>query len=231
MAEPLYGAAVGAARLVFRTLGFRFDLAGTDRLPAVGGAVLAANHVSYLDFLLVGRAVLDAGRKVRFLAMREVFEHRLGGPLLRGMGHIPVDRTTAGAGHAAYQAAVQALRAGELVCVFPEAGISETEELKPFKNGAVRLAAQAGVPLIPLGLTGGELLWPGSGPVERWTRRLPMVVRVGAPLELAADQDPTEATALLRARIEELLAEARAAHRTALASATGLDTGPAGQRV
>ena len=57
------------------------------------------------------------------------------------------------------------------------------------------------------------------------------MVRVGAPLELAADQDPTEATALLRARIEELLAEARAAHRTALASATGLDTGPAGQRV
>src|SRR5881397_2242559 len=109
--ERTYPAVIRLALGLFRALDFRIDLGGAHHIPASGGAVIAANHVSYFDFMLVGYAARPH-RLVRFMAKKSVFDHRVSGPLMRGMHHIPVDRS---AGASAYTAAVDALRAGELV--------------------------------------------------------------------------------------------------------------------
>ena len=128
---------------------------------------MVINHTGYLDFAYAGLAAQRSGRLVRFMAKDSVFTHRVSGPLMRGMKHIPVDRA-AGAG--SYAAAVDALRDGEIVGVFPEATISRSFELKDFKNGAARMAAEAGVPILParhLGLAAGVDQGPAASRLGR----------------------------------------------------------------
>src|SRR5690606_8258454 len=118
-----------------------------------GGVLLACNHVSYLDFIYGGLAANPSGRLVRFMAKKEIFDHPVGGPVMRSMHHIPVDR---GDGLGSYHRAVEYLRAGEAVGIFPEATISRAMEVKEIKSGAVRIAAAAGVPLLPVALWGTQ---------------------------------------------------------------------------
>ncbi|MGH3925297.1 MAG: lysophospholipid acyltransferase family protein, partial [Pseudonocardiaceae bacterium] len=133
---------------LFRALDVRLDVVGRENIPADGGGIVVINHTGYLDFALAGVPFWQAHRRlVRFMAKQEVFTHRVSGPLMRAMRHIPVDRA---AGMASFRTAVEALRAGELVGVFPEATISRSFCLKEFKSGAVRMARAAGVPLIPV---------------------------------------------------------------------------------
>ena len=162
MAELVYPPVINLARVVFALQGLRFDLRGTEHVPRTGGAVMAINHVGYLDFTYAGLAACPAGRLVRFMAKQEVFEHRVSGPLMRGMHHIPVDRE-AGAG--SYRRAVDALRDGEVVGVFPEATISRSFELKDFKAGRGadgRRGRRAGAADGDLGLPAGV----DQGPAE-----------------------------------------------------------------
>jgi 1-acyl-sn-glycerol-3-phosphate acyltransferase len=115
--EWVYPPVIRTALTLFRLLGIRFDMRGIDNVPASGGAVFASNHVSYLDFMFVGLPAHRANRRlVRFMAKKAVFDHRVSGPLMRGMHHIPVDRK---AGAAAYRHALDALRGGEIIGVFP----------------------------------------------------------------------------------------------------------------
>jgi 1-acyl-sn-glycerol-3-phosphate acyltransferase len=205
MAEPVYRPVIGFARGVFAYLGLKFDITGEDHVPQSGGAVVAMNHVGYLDFALVGNAFRPRKRMVRFMAKKEVFDHRISGPLMRGMKHIPVDRE-AGAG--SYQAAVEALRSGELVGVFPEATISQSFELKEFKNGAVRMAVEAGVPILPVVVWGSQRVWTKGRPKALKRNHVPIRIVVGEPF-LPAEGDPSLATKDLKARMQALLDEAR----------------------
>ncbi|MPZ96714.1 MAG: 1-acyl-sn-glycerol-3-phosphate acyltransferase, partial [Propionibacteriales bacterium] len=125
---------------MFRALGLKIKVTGAEHIPRTGGAVLASNHVSYLDFIFAGFAAQPSKRLVRFMAKEPIFAHRVSGPLMRGMHHIPVDRE---AGAASYAAALRALRAGEVVGVFPEATISRSFTVKEIKSGALRLAQSA----------------------------------------------------------------------------------------
>ena len=109
--------------------------------------MIASNHVSYLDFIFAGLASVQVGRLTRFMAKEAVFRNKVSGPLMRGMRHIPVDRD---AGSASFRTALKALKAGELVGIFPEATISQSFTVKELKSGAVRLAQSAGVPLVPV---------------------------------------------------------------------------------
>ena len=118
MAEIVYPPVMATARTLFRVLDYRFHLEGTEHVPRSGGAVLVSNHISYLDFIFAGFGALPAKRLVRFMAKKDVFDHRISGPLMRGMHHIPVDRE-AGAG--SYATALRMLKAGEVVGVFAEA--------------------------------------------------------------------------------------------------------------
>jgi 1-acyl-sn-glycerol-3-phosphate acyltransferase len=200
--EWVYPPVIRLALALFRALGFRFDLRGLDNVPATGGAVLAANHVSYFDFMFVGYAALRQRRRyVRFMAKQAVFDHRVGGPLMRGMRHIPVDRA-AGAG--AYRHAVEALRAGELVGVFPESTISRSYVPRPLKSGAARMAIEAGVPLIPVVTWGAHRVWTtGRRPI--WKRRVAVSVWVDEPMTIGPDETAAEVTERLAVRLRELV--------------------------
>ena len=206
MAEPVYTSVIGFARGLFAALGLRFHVTGEEHVPERGGAVVAMNHVSYLDFALVGYAFRPKKRVVRFMAKKEVFDHRVSGPLMRGMKHIPVDRE-AGAG--SYQAAVDALRGGELVGVFPEATISQSFELKEFKSGAVRMAQEAGVPILPAVVWGSQRIWTKNRKKDL-SRGKEIRVVLGEPYEPLGD--PGAATEELKKRMQVLLEEARATY-------------------
>jgi 1-acyl-sn-glycerol-3-phosphate acyltransferase len=207
MRDRVYPSVIRFALTLFRVLGFRFDLRGVEHLPTTGGAVLASNHVSYFDFMFVGLTGWRRGKRlVRFMAKDAVFHHRVSGPLMRGMHHIPVDRE-AGAG--SYQSAVEALRAGELVGVFPEATISQSFELKEFKSGAVRMAQEAGVPILPAVVWGSQRVWTKNRKKDL-RRGTEIRVVLGEPYEPLGD--PTAATEELKKRMQVLLEEARATY-------------------
>jgi 1-acyl-sn-glycerol-3-phosphate acyltransferase len=162
-------------------LDLRIDVVGGEHIPATGGGVVVLNHTGYLDFALAALPFWrERGRLVRFMAKQEVFTHRVLGPLMRAMHHIPVDRS---AGAAAFRLAVEALRAGELVGIFPEATISRSFCLKEFKSGATRMARAAGVPLIPVTLWGSQRVWTKDRkPTIRAARHIPISITIGAPL-------------------------------------------------
>jgi 1-acyl-sn-glycerol-3-phosphate acyltransferase len=125
---------------------------------------------------------------------------------MRGMKHIPVDRE-AGAG--SYQAAVESLRSGELVGVFPEATISQSFELKHFKSGAVRMAQEAGVPVLPAVVWGSQRVWTKNRKKDL-RRGTEIRVVLGEPYEPVGD--PVAATDELKGRMQKLLDEARSTY-------------------
>ncbi|HYH34291.1 MAG TPA: lysophospholipid acyltransferase family protein [Nocardioides sp.] len=203
MRDLTYPPVIGAAKLAFRLLGQRIDLEGAHHVPRSGGVLLAVNHVGYLDFVYGGLAANPSGRLVRFMAKQEIFDHRWAGPLMRSMHHIPVDR---GAGLASYQAAVDALRAGEAVGIFPEATISRAMELKEFKTGAVRIAAEAAVPLVPVVLWGTQRLLTKDRPRD-FSRGTTVLIRVGEP-HRPRGADPVAETKALKESMAALLERA-----------------------
>jgi 1-acyl-sn-glycerol-3-phosphate acyltransferase len=202
MRDLVYPPVIALMKGAFRALDLRITLEGGEHLPRTGGAVLASNHISYLDFIFCGFAAQPAKRLVRFMAKQEVFANRISGPLMRGMHHIPVDRD---AGLASYKAALAALKAGEVVGVFPEATISTSFVPKEFKNGAVRLAAAAGVPLVPMALWGTQRMWTKGRKRTLTKRHLPVTILVGEPMRPARRDDHGAVTAELRSRVTDLV--------------------------
>ncbi|OZM73227.1 1-acyl-sn-glycerol-3-phosphate acyltransferase [Amycolatopsis antarctica] len=207
MAEFVYPPVVLAAKTMFRVLDNRLRVTGIENIPATGGAVIACNHVSYLDFLFCGLGAQPAKRLVRFMAKQEIFHNRIAGPLMRGMHHIPVDRA---AGKASYDEAVARLRAGEIVGVFPEATISRSFTVKEIKSGAVRMAAEAGVPVVPMALWGTQRLWTKGRPRTLTKRHVPILIRAGEPLRPTPTDDTETLTKDLRTRMSTLLDQVQA---------------------
>lgn len=207
MADLVYPPAILLGRAVFAGMGWRVHAEGRHFLPRTGGAVLASSHVSYMDFVFAEFAARPSRRLVRFMAKESVFAHPVAGPVMRSMHHIPVNRS---AGAASYSHAVDALRAGDVVGVFPEATMSRSMEPKAFKTGAVRMAAEADVPLIPMAVWGTQRLWSYAPESSLKKRRLPIEIRVGEPV--AATGDPVQATARLREAVVALVASARDAY-------------------
>ncbi len=200
--ELVYPPVILGCKTLFRVLDLKLDLQGTEHIPTTGGAVLACTHVSYLDFIFCGLAGLPAGRKTRFMAKQQIFANRIAGPLMRGMHHISVDRA---AGQASYREAAAALRAGEVVGVFPEATISRSFTVKPIKTGAVRMAAEAGVPVVPMTVWGSQRLWTKGRPRNLTQRHVPILIRAGEPFRPSPREDQDVLAADLRARMSALL--------------------------
>jgi 1-acyl-sn-glycerol-3-phosphate acyltransferase len=195
-----YPPIIATAKVAFKALGLKFDMRGTEHVPRSGGALLVYNHVSYIDFILGGLAANPSGRLVRFMAKREVFDHRVAGPVMRSMHHIAVDRAD---GVASYDEGVRVLRSGEVVGIFPEATISRSFELKEFKTGATRMAAEAGVPLVPVILWGTQRLKTKDHPQD-FSRGKTIAITVGEPLHPAGTNSVTE-TAELKSRMAGML--------------------------
>jgi 1-acyl-sn-glycerol-3-phosphate acyltransferase len=206
MPELVYPPVIAALRTAFRVLDLRVTMTGTEQVPTSGGAVLASNHISYLDFIFCGLAARPSKRLVRFMAKQEIFANRVGGPLMRGMHHIPVDRD---AGMASYKAALEALKKGEVVGVFPEATISQSFVVKDFKTGSARMAAVTGVPLVPVALWGTQRLWTKGRKRSLTKRHVPITIHVGEPMHPTRKDDQAGVLAELRSRIGALVDKAQ----------------------
>jgi 1-acyl-sn-glycerol-3-phosphate acyltransferase len=205
--DVTYPPIILTAKVAFRALGQRFVMTGTENIPRSGGVLLAYNHIGYVDFVYGGFAAQPSGRLVRFMAKREIFDHRLTGPLMRSMHHIEVDR---GDGLASYDRAVGYLRAGEAVGIFPEATISRAMELKEFKSGTTRIAAEAGVPVVPVVLWGTQRMMTKDHPRD-FARGKTISITVGEPLH-PSGRNSLEETRQLRAAMSRMLDEAIAAY-------------------
>ena len=206
--EPVYGTAIAAARTMFRVQGLRFTMTGIENIPKTGGAVIAINHTSYIDFTFAGLPAFrqGLGRKVRFMAKQEVFDHPLGGPIMRGCRHIPVDRAN---GAASFELACQLLKEGELVGVYPEGTISRSFEIKEFKSGAARMAIAAGVPIVPHIVWGAQRIWTKGHPKHLGRTKTPVSIGVTEPLEATGSPDALTAKLhdVMVAKLNELQEE------------------------
>jgi len=204
VSDLVYPPVIATCWVSFKALGLRLNVQGGEHVPTEGGAVLASNHVSHLDFIFAGLGARHAHRHVRFMAKESIFAHRIAGPLMRGMHHIPVDRD---AGSASFRDALTALRDGEIVGIFPEATISRSFEPKEFKSGAERLAAAAKVPLIPAALWGTQRLWTYDKRSSLRQRGIPVQVFVGEPIDAAAHRKT--AAQLLQDSVKSLVHRAQ----------------------
>ena len=145
---------VSFARWLVKTV-YRVERRGWDGVPAQGGAVLVSNHVSYIDGLVIATS---CDRPVRFVMDHRIFASRLGGFLFRHARAIPIApaKENAELKERAFAEIANALRHGELVCIFPEGRLSRTGELQPFQSGIERIVAETPVPVVPIALGG---LW------------------------------------------------------------------------
>lgn len=198
--EPVFRTLEITAEALVHATGTAITYEGLDNIPTSGGAVVAINHTSYIDWLPAALAVKHRGRRMRFMIKAEMQQVKVVNYLIIHTKTIPVDRR-AGAG--AYSVAVQRLREGQLVGVYPEATISRSFELKGFKTGAARMALEAQVPVIPLIVWGAQRIWTKDHPKHLGRNKTPITVRVGPAIAPAGT--PGELDAAIRAGMSAVL--------------------------
>lgn len=198
--EPVFATLEITAKSLVRATGTRITYEGLDNIPKSGGAVIAINHTSYVDWLPAALATHRRKRRMRFMIKAEMQQVKVVNFLIRHTRTIPVDRTK---GADAYAVAVQRLREGELVGVYPEATISRSFELKEFKTGAARMATEAGVPIVPLVVWGAQRIWTKDHPRQLGRKKIPVSVAVGEPILAAGTAE--EIDTVLRAEMTALL--------------------------
>jgi len=211
--EPVFRSLEIAAKSLVAITGTCINYQGLEHIPADGGAVIAINHTGYVDFLPAGLAATRRKRRIRFMLKAEVRKFPVMGFLINRAKLIPVDRS---AGGDAYPVAVQKLRDGELVGVYPEATISRSFELKDFKTGVARMALDAGVPIIPVVVWGVHRVWTKDHPKSLGRKKIPVSVLVGAPIPAAGS-------------VQDILDELRAVMTAQLYAAQGAYPHPEGE--
>jgi 1-acyl-sn-glycerol-3-phosphate acyltransferase len=210
MSDRVYRAVNVVGRGVLRVLDVRVRVTGAGHLPTSGPVILAANHASYPDFVLLERAAVDRGRHVRFLCRHDAWQVPGVGWFLDRMGHVPVDRA---APAAAYLHSRRLLRDGEAVGIFPEAGISYSYAVRPLMRGVAALARETGAPVVPVALWGGQRIWSvgvtpsGREPRPSLRRGRLVDVRLGPAMAVAGGDDLTACTRTLGATLTTMLEE------------------------
>ncbi|MFF1882439.1 lysophospholipid acyltransferase family protein [Pseudarthrobacter sp. NPDC058196] len=212
--DRFYRVIVRTGQFLRWALGLDIAATGVENLPAKEpatgpsrraspgkGAVFAVTHFGYVDFAVVELLLWRHTRaQLRFLVHQGAADHWLAGPAISASGHVVVgyaDRSDA------YDAAVAKLRAGEYLAVFPEAGVSRSFTVRECRTGAVRMAAEAGVPVIPVSVWGAHrVMTRGHGFSLRRSWRAPVRLEVGAPIVFPADVDVEEATDGLRRTLQ-----------------------------
>lgn len=179
MAEAFYRLGEWIVPPVVAMQGTTFTFNGLENIPERGGALLAQNHTSYLDWLPPLFAVRERGRRMYFMIKAEMADVKAVNYVIKHARLIPVDRRT---GHDAFGVAVQRLREGELIGIHPEATISRSFELREFKTGAARMALEAQVPIIPMIVWGAHRIWPKDHPKKVFRNKVPVTVAAGRAL-------------------------------------------------
>lgn len=174
------------ALVLFRAC-FSWKVRRVHRIPPEGPILVAANHMSFLDPVFIAMAIGKTGRIVRFLAAAEFFGSGFVGWVLKVMQQIPLRRGQRD--EKALDAAKAALREGSIVGIFPEGGINDhPETLKPGKRGVARLAVEANVPILPVGVWGPQHRLPRGGVTKHRPFRSRVSIVFGEPIQ----HDPTD---------------------------------------
>lgn len=196
----------------------RYVIIDGEKLPKTGAFVVAPNHYSEIDPVVIGRVMYKLGRMPRYLAKASLFGVPVLGWFLRASGQIPVERAGAVRGHDPIAAADSIVREGHAIVIYPEGSLTRDPGLWPMrgKTGAVRMALAADIPLVPIAHWGTQLVMPRYGKKISFFPRKTITVKIGDPVDLSAFRgrgaDPkilTEATAVLMTAITALLAELR----------------------
>ena len=197
----------------------KLEIEGAEKLPREGAYVLAPNHYSEFDPLAVALAVWKMGRAPRFMAKESLFRVPVLGWVLRRTGMVPVARhSSAGAAKQTLAASEELVEHGRGVIVYPEGTLTRDPDMWPMrgKTGAVRLALEGDIPLIPLAQWGVQAVLPRYGKLTLWPLRRPVKLLLGDPVDLDAyrgrQMQPAvlvQATDVLMADISELLAQLR----------------------
>ncbi|MFQ6066460.1 MAG: lysophospholipid acyltransferase family protein [bacterium] len=185
------------AIIIFKSL-FDIKIQGKENIPLKGGAIVASNHLSYLDPIVIGLLV---PRKINFMAKRELFENFLFGCFISKLGAFPVrrerlDRKT-------YQRASGLLKRGKILVLFPEGTRSRGGDLGPLREGTARIAVRTKVPLIPVVIRGTDKALPRG---KKMIRLAKIKVRIGKPLEsdpLYEGRDIKKGVQILHQRLEK----------------------------
>jgi 1-acyl-sn-glycerol-3-phosphate acyltransferase len=188
--EPVFRTLEIAVSLATKVIGTKITYHDLEHIPERGGAVIAINHTSYVDWWPAALAAYQRRRRMRFMIKTEMQDVKVVNFLIKHSGTIPVDRASGGA---AYAVAVERLRAGEIVGMYPEATISRSFELKEFKTGAARMAQEAQVPIVPLIVWGAQRRWTKDHPRDMGRKKIPITVAVGTPLRAAGVIEDTNA--------------------------------------
>ncbi|MCE9667590.1 1-acyl-sn-glycerol-3-phosphate acyltransferase [Myxococcus stipitatus] len=188
------------ARGVLSSAGVRHEAVGLEHIPAEGHVVFVCNHQSHYD-APVQLAYIT--KHTRYVAKAELFKIPVFGAAMRRAGNIPVERSGSGGDRARMSEAVTALRERVSVLFYAEGTRSEDGRLRPFKKGAATLAIQAGVPVVPMAVSGTRLILPKGGRAVRWGQRVALVV--GEPI-LTKDLTLDDRDALTR-RLEDAVAQ------------------------
>jgi 1-acyl-sn-glycerol-3-phosphate acyltransferase len=198
--EPVFRTLEIAVSGATKAIGTQITYYGLENIPERGGAVIAINHTSYLDWFPAALAAYQRHRRMRFMIKTEMQNIKVVKFLIKHSGTIPVDRD---AGGGAYAVAVERLRAGEIVGVYPEATISRSFELKEFKSGAARMACEAKVPIVPLIVWGAQRMWTKDHPRNLGRKKIPVTVAVGPAIDAVESIDETSAA--MREAMDTLL--------------------------
>jgi 1-acyl-sn-glycerol-3-phosphate acyltransferase len=167
----------------------KVEIRGAEKLPREGAFVLAANHHSEIDPLVVALAVWRLGRAPRFMAKESLFRVPVLGWALRKTGMVPVARTASSTGaRQTLETSRELVTHGRGVIVYPEGTLTRDPDLWPMrgKSGAVRLAVAGGIPVIPLAQWGAQQLLPRYGKLRLWPLRRRMTVVIGDPVDIDA---------------------------------------------
>ncbi len=204
--NPVYATAIGASISMFSMFRWNIRITGAEHVPRLGPGVLATNHVSYLDFVFAGYGAREQGRRVRFVAKAEVFDHTVTGPLMRGMRHIRVER--GGDTEATMREVSAALGEGDVVGMFPEGTISRSFVPLTGRPGAARMAIENRVPLIPGAIWGSQRIFT-KGRSFTPARGTAISIDFGPPVHYEPGEDPMTVHQRLMTAVGELVDRAQ----------------------
>jgi 1-acyl-sn-glycerol-3-phosphate acyltransferase len=201
--EPVLTILRPCARATSRLL-WQVSWKGTENIPPNGGLIIAANHQTYIDPFWVG-AVLK--RPLRFLAWDEAFGWPIVGKAMRWLGAWPLQLEKSDP--TAIKRSLQWLRDGGAVVMFPEGGRGNPDgSLRRFKPGAVRIALESGVPILPVTIRGGERVWANTMRVPRVRRHVEVIYHPLIKVEQLENEDVRECARRESERLSEIVASA-----------------------
>ncbi len=180
------------------------EVMGRDNIPKKGGLILASNHISYLDPVVLGTSI---DRKIYFMAKKEIFDNIGGSFILRNLNAFPVDRTKADI--TAFKKAITVLKEGKILGIFPEGARSSSGGLQDLKLGVLKIAQKAEVPVLPVGIIGTNKIYPPGRKLPLFSKNK-IIVNYGIPLyftriNLKDKEGQKEAIDLLSNKMKELI--------------------------